>query len=289
MKVSHKNTIAIIIFLTLACIAILLLMTSENDENIFQPPQHIDSWKTMTSTENNLTFQYPDTLSTKYSSTVTWPPTITITASNILNCPQTPQESSFPHRITQRMVDQKIYCMEASSEGAAGSVYTTYSYSTIWNNNIVNLDFTLQYPRCENYDNPQQTACIYERESFDLDGVIDRIVDTLYVPEGEEVIPTYTPITTETYTCDNEKTITATYYKGIPMPTPTPGEPPVLTGKVDISLDGNTHLTLFQTISASGIRYANKNESLVFWNKGNEALIMRDNEMDPVYTHCTSQ
>jgi membrane-bound inhibitor of C-type lysozyme len=55
-------------------------------------------------------------------------------------------------------------------------------------------------------------------------------------------------------------------------------------------------ITLMQTISADGARYSNGNpqissgqpgaESLVFWSKGNGALIMRDNEMDPTYTNC---
>lgn len=43
---------------------------------------------------------------------------------------------------------------------------------------------------------------------------------------------------------------------------------------------------LLQTISASGARYANLDESLVFWNKGNEVIIMRNNQMDSNFKNC---
>lgn len=43
---------------------------------------------------------------------------------------------------------------------------------------------------------------------------------------------------------------------------------------------------LLQTISASGARYANTDESLVFWNKGNEAFIMKNNEADLNFKNC---
>jgi membrane-bound inhibitor of C-type lysozyme len=58
---------------------------------------------------------------------------------------------------------------------------------------------------------------------------------------------------------------------------------------VEVSLNSAATTTLFQTISADGIRYANEDESLVFWSKGEEALVMRNNAMDPVYTDCIAQ
>ena len=91
------------------------------------------------------------------------------------------------------------------------------------------------------------------------------------------------------YQCDNDKTITATYYEGPDAPPSGPGVPPVPIGSVDVSLNGDPAVKLRQTISASGIRYANSNESLVFWSKGDEALIMRNNEMDLEYTNCKAQ
>ena len=43
---------------------------------------------------------------------------------------------------------------------------------------------------------------------------------------------------------------------------------------VDISLSDGRTMTLPRAISASGARYANSDESLVFWNKGDTAFMM---------------
>ncbi|MDB5194589.1 MAG: Protein of unknown function periplasmic [Parcubacteria group bacterium] len=42
---------------------------------------------------------------------------------------------------------------------------------------------------------------------------------------------------------------------------------------VALSLSDGRNLTLPQTVSGSGARYANSDESFVFWNKGNTAFI----------------
>jgi membrane-bound inhibitor of C-type lysozyme len=96
-----------------------------------------------------------------------------------------------------------------------------------------------------------------------------------------------TAIASATYACDKGKTITATFFSGPEAPEVQPGQPPQPTGSADVSLDGGASMTLAQTISADGVRYANSDESFVFWNKGNEALVMRNNSMDLDYTNCT--
>lgn len=94
-----------------------------------------------------------------------------------------------------------------------------------------------------------------------------------------------TLLNTTQYLCDGSKFITAAYYEGQKTES-KPGEPPIPSGRVEVSLDGAASTTLVQTISASGIRYANTDESFVFWSKGKEALIMRNNAMDLSYTNC---
>lgn len=96
-----------------------------------------------------------------------------------------------------------------------------------------------------------------------------------------------TPIDTVSYTCDEGRTITAAYFEGAEMPAES-GEMPNPQGSVEVSLDGGASMTLQQTVSASGIRYANEDESFVFWSKGDEALIMRENSMDLTYQNCTA-
>lgn len=124
-----------------------------------------------------------------------------------------------------------------------------------------------------------------------LGGVIYYFV-TSGAPQTSEPVDDQTTETTTdstitvTYQCDKGRSIVATYHEGLEPPAVEPGEVPVPTGSVDVVLDGDDAFTLNQTISASGIRYANGDESLVFWSKGDSALIMRDNSMDLTYTNC---
>ncbi len=69
-------------------------------------------------------------------------------------------------------------------------------------------------------------------------------------------------IATATYFCKDNKFISGTFRDN----------------KVDLVLSDHRQLSLSQAISASGARYANINESFVFWNKGNTAFITEDDE-----------
>lgn len=87
-------------------------------------------------------------------------------------------------------------------------------------------------------------------------------------------------ISSVSYLCDSQKTIFARYYQKkqtAQVSTSTPGMPPVPLGMVELVLGDGQEMTLPQTISASGIRYANQDESFVFWSKGNSAFIMENN------------
>lgn len=53
---------------------------------------------------------------------------------------------------------------------------------------------------------------------------------------------------------------------------------------VFLYLSDGREINLPQTISASGIRYANENESLVFWSKGDTAFITENN--DSTFKDC---
>jgi membrane-bound inhibitor of C-type lysozyme len=58
---------------------------------------------------------------------------------------------------------------------------------------------------------------------------------------------------------------------------------------VHIWPSGEEDRFLIQTMSASGVRYANPDESYIFWNKGNGAFIMIDNNIDLNYKNCNLQ
>ena len=93
------------------------------------------------------------------------------------------------------------------------------------------------------------------------------------------------------YACDHAHSITARFTIP-PIPTSdtahADASAPTPNGSVQVSLDNGPAIPMKQTISADGIRYATAGDSVVFWSKGNTALVMRNNAMDLNYTNCTA-
>ena len=79
------------------------------------------------------------------------------------------------------------------------------------------------------------------------------------------------PVSTVRYACQQNKTIVAQYFNG-PSSTAPNGQP-IPGGRVDVSLSDGRKLRLPQTLSASGIRYADPAETVVFWSKGDTAFV----------------
>ena len=65
-----------------------------------------------------------------------------------------------------------------------------------------------------------------------------------------------------TFVCTGDKTINAQFR----------------SSSVDLQLNDGRTMTLPQAISASGARYANADESFVFWNKGDTAFVTEGSE-----------
>jgi membrane-bound inhibitor of C-type lysozyme len=92
------------------------------------------------------------------------------------------------------------------------------------------------------------------------------------------------PIAQVVYVCNGGKTIDAAFYEGRTRPVKQ-GEPPIPTGSAKIILSDGRNYILPQTISADGGRYANKDESFVFWSKGEGALVL-ENNAEKDYVDC---
>jgi len=75
------------------------------------------------------------------------------------------------------------------------------------------------------------------------------------------------------FTCDGDKSVHAAFYPE----------------KVDLRLSDGRTVELPQTISASGARYANADETLVFWNKGNTAFITEGTGGEETYSNCVTE
>lgn len=98
---------------------------------------------------------------------------------NEIECTETDLSLSLPFSISKREINNKKYCISASSEGAAGSVYTEYSYATVIENKVYSIKFIAHYPQCDNYPEEESAKCKKERESFNLNGLIDKEIELI--------------------------------------------------------------------------------------------------------------
>jgi len=129
-------------------------------------------WKTYSGA--GFSFQYPDPFPAKYISLTTTgsdEPKVTVTT-GALSC---------TGGSTQRTIDGKIYCVSETTEGAAGSIYHTYTYATVSGAQMLRGTFTLRFVQCANYPEPQKTECETERTTFNIDSYVDRIADSVRV------------------------------------------------------------------------------------------------------------
>jgi membrane-bound inhibitor of C-type lysozyme len=78
------------------------------------------------------------------------------------------------------------------------------------------------------------------------------------------------PISSARFACADNKSIYAEFYKNF----------------VHLEFGGQKTLYLPQTISADGGRYANADESIVFWNKGNTAFVTQGDPNNETYKDC---
>lgn len=134
-------------------------------------------WNNYEDAASGLEFRYPPALPTKYISLETAPPPHYSVARGPLSCVESEGAGGEP-AVSRRVIGFRIYCVRASSEGAAGSTYTTYTYSTAWEEYLLQATFTLRYPVCANYPDREKEECERERQDFDLDALIERIVST---------------------------------------------------------------------------------------------------------------
>lgn len=103
---------------------------------------------------------------------------------------------------------------------------------------------------------------------------------------GTAVAQTEAAIATVHYACAHGKTLTAQYFDG-PARTAPDGRP-IPGGRVVLTLEGSRTLTLPQTLSGSGIRYANSDGTMVFWSKGDTAFIEEGASHTVAYEGCNA-
>lgn len=162
--------------------------TGPNCEFAQCPGENNDLWKTTTDSKTGITFKYPETLLTTYIHAQDWPPQIQV-LNQPFSCTEAGSETAQAGITMKRMVDDRTYCVTKESDGAAGSIYTNYAYafplystgSTQADRKTAIFTFSLRAVQCANYDNPQRKACEGERETFDLDSIVDRMVRSIVI------------------------------------------------------------------------------------------------------------
>ena len=135
------------------------------------PNSDMDTWNWVTSgvTTDGLQFSYPDPFPVTYITPQEWPPVVTVTK----------EPFSCSNEVS---LSTGTYCIVKTSEGAAGSVFTTYEYKTTKDDSLVTINFTLRTPQCMNYEPGEQEVCTAEQTNFNVDALTERIVSTLQTP-----------------------------------------------------------------------------------------------------------
>ncbi len=107
-----------------------------------------------------------------------WPPVVQSGTS--YSCVQMHSQDDAGSQTVQKTINGRDYCITESSDGALGSVYTTYTYKTPGKQgSTLYTTFTLRYANgCGAYSDPEYTECKTEQANFfnGLDTLIDSII-----------------------------------------------------------------------------------------------------------------
>lgn len=152
---------------------------SNIDTSINTSVNNIDMKDWIVTSTNGYSFKYPKDFSTQYISMVNWPPTLKLKDEAFICKVNDKSDNIAIGQVVSKMINGKEFCITKESEGAAGSVYTDYTYSFSYKENTLNMSFTLRAPQCMNYDNPAQTLCTNEEQSFNPDNILSAIANTV--------------------------------------------------------------------------------------------------------------
>ena len=135
------------------------------------------SW--LKSENSEISFKYPEKLDTNYINTVDWPPIFKI-EDKAYSCLENDNNSTLEGgKTSKEIIGGKEFCINRQDEGAAGSVYSNYIYTFLYQNKTITATFSLRAPQCMNYDEPKQSECINEENSFNISSLILNIISTI--------------------------------------------------------------------------------------------------------------
>ncbi len=113
----------------------------------------------------------PFVLSTTYISPVEWPP-VSKTEDQAYSCVEGEGSISRLGNTEKISIAGREWCRTILSEGAAGSTYLQYTYTSEDGDKLRMITFTLREVQCGNYNEPERSVCETERANFDPDSII---------------------------------------------------------------------------------------------------------------------
>ncbi|OGD67983.1 hypothetical protein A3I18_00135 [Candidatus Campbellbacteria bacterium RIFCSPLOWO2_02_FULL_35_11] len=196
-----KNTkitwsISLIILLTILAFVFLNFYKDNRQTKPVEIPYNKD-WKTFSNIEENFSFRYPETIGTQYIHLIDWPPQVQILDEEF-SCTEGGSETARAGKTEKKEIAGRLYCVTKLAEGTAGSIYIQYAYAFSKNNPLssetstgqsktIIFTFSLQFPQCLNYNEPNQTFCTNEQEKINVDEIIDQIITTFKFIENQNV------------------------------------------------------------------------------------------------------
>lgn len=194
MKNNKFFSIVIVLF-ALVVVAALIRVYSSNEASLFDTPEQINteeinqneinypekilSQDDLDNSAQNFFSNLNTTLDTDYVSPVDWPPLVRALPDEPYQCTQAGSEFQQGGETKTLVFDGAEYCVTKVSEGAAGSQYTQYAYLRDFDGELIVLSFSFRFVQCMNYDEPKQSECLHEQESFNITPIIHQFFSQL--------------------------------------------------------------------------------------------------------------
>ncbi|MDB5260626.1 MAG: hypothetical protein JWN37_857 [Candidatus Nomurabacteria bacterium] len=138
-------------------------------------------------TESNgstVTFNYLSSLGNIYILPVTWPPKLEI-VDDESSCTIDINKISENKKVESKVINGHTYCISTVSEGAEGRTHAIYTYTfphkEADTSHVMRLTVDLLLTSCNYADRTNKEACERKSKSFDLDNIVDHMMQTVKV------------------------------------------------------------------------------------------------------------
>lgn len=181
--INNKQIISYVIVLAVMVVLVFVAIGKKNEEITQNPPQNIEKydftgWQSTTDPNSGLSFMYPADSGTQYASLRDWPPALNIYEQSY-SCTTAGNIDERTGRTEEVQYNGTNYCVTLLVEGAAGSTYAQFAFAKAYGAQTLIMTFTMQFPQCLNYDEPNQSACTTEQGAVNPIAIADQIFSSI--------------------------------------------------------------------------------------------------------------